>query len=77
MNGGIFLYPEDKKNRYGKLRLIYEVWPMSFIARNIGGRCYGGLLINNLFDLSFPQNIHQKIPLIICGKEENKLLSKY
>ena len=77
MNGGIFLYPEDKKNRYGKLRLIYEVWPMSFIARNIGGRCYGGLLINNLFELSFPQNIHQKIPLIICGKEENKLLSKY
>ena len=77
MNGGIFMYPEDKKNKYGKLRLIYEVWPMCFIARNMGARCYGGLHINNLFEIPFPKNIHQKIPLIVCGKEESKLLSKY
>ena len=74
INGGIFLYPEDNKNKYGKLRLIYEAWPISFIARNIGGRCIGGLHIKNIFEIKFPKNIHQKIPLIICGKEEFKLL---
>jgi fructose-1,6-bisphosphatase I len=30
--GGIFMYPGDSKNPNGKLRLLYEVFPMSFIV---------------------------------------------
>ncbi|XP_060173145.1 fructose-1,6-bisphosphatase, cytosolic-like [Lycium barbarum] len=29
--GGIFLYPADKKSPNGKLRVLYEVFPMSFL----------------------------------------------
>lgn len=29
--GGVFLYPKDSKNAKGKLRVLYEVFPMAFI----------------------------------------------
>lgn len=29
--GGVFLYPSDKKSKSGKLRVLYEVFPMAFI----------------------------------------------
>merc|ERR1719460_328523 len=35
--GGIYGYPGDKKNVNGKLRLIYECAPMSFLAEQAGG----------------------------------------
>lgn len=30
--GGIFGYPDDKKNKSGKLRLLYEAFPMAFLT---------------------------------------------
>merc|ERR1712094_5728 len=36
--GGIYGYPGDKKNVNGKLRLIYECAPMSFLAEQAGAR---------------------------------------
>ena len=72
INGGIFMYPSDNKNLNGKLRLLYEVWPMAYIARNMGAFCYGGIALTNLFGLGFPGNIHQKVQLIVCGREENR-----
>jgi fructose-1,6-bisphosphatase len=33
--GGIYGYPGDKKNPNGKLRLLYECAPMSFIAEQV------------------------------------------
>lgn len=35
--GGIYGYPGDAKNTNGKLRLLYECAPMSFIAEQAGG----------------------------------------
>jgi hypothetical protein len=35
--GGIFFYPADKKSKNGKLRLLYEANPMSFIVEQAGG----------------------------------------
>jgi fructose-1,6-bisphosphatase I len=35
--GGIYGYPGDSKNPNGKLRLLYECAPMSFIAEQAGG----------------------------------------
>ncbi len=35
--GGIYGYPGDAKNKNGKLRLLYECAPMSFIAEQVGG----------------------------------------
>lgn len=36
--GGIFLYPADTKSLNGKLRVLYEVFPMSFICECAGGK---------------------------------------
>lgn len=33
--GGIFGYPEDKKSKTGKLRLLYEGFPMAFLIEQV------------------------------------------
>jgi len=40
--GGIFGYPADKKNPDGKLRLLYEAAPMSFLVEQAGGMALTG-----------------------------------
>ena len=40
--GGIFLYPADSKSPNGKLRILYEVFPMSFIVEQAGGKSIDG-----------------------------------
>ena len=35
--GGIFGYPADKKSKSGKLRLLYEAFPMAFLTEQV---CY-------------------------------------
>ncbi|MCL4168054.1 UNVERIFIED_CONTAM: hypothetical protein GTU68_053445, partial [Idotea baltica] len=44
MRGGVFLYPKDSGNASvgGKLRLLYEANPMSFIIEQAGGRASTG-----------------------------------
>jgi fructose-1,6-bisphosphatase I len=34
--GGIFGYPDDKKSKKGKLRLLYEAFPMAFLVEQVG-----------------------------------------
>jgi fructose-1,6-bisphosphatase I len=34
--GGIFGYPDDKKSKTGKLRLLYEAFPMAFLMEQVG-----------------------------------------
>lgn len=33
--GGIFGYPDDKKSKSGKLRILYEAFPMAFLAEQV------------------------------------------
>ncbi|XP_062231482.1 fructose-1,6-bisphosphatase, cytosolic-like [Phragmites australis] len=40
--GGIFLYPSDNKGPNGKLRVLYEVFPMSFLMEQAGGQAFTG-----------------------------------
>jgi fructose-1,6-bisphosphatase I len=35
MYGGVFLYPADKKSRGGKLRVLYEGFPMALIIEQV------------------------------------------
>jgi fructose-1,6-bisphosphatase I len=35
--GGIFMYPADKKNAKGKLRMLYECYPMAMLMEQAGG----------------------------------------
>jgi fructose-1,6-bisphosphatase I len=71
LNGGIFMYPETIKNKNGKLRLLYEGYPMSFIFNKAGGRSSNG--ITDILDVPFPENIHERTPLILASKKEMEL----
>jgi fructose-1,6-bisphosphatase I len=40
--GGIFMYPGDKRDPSGKLRLLYEANPMAMILEQAGGKASTG-----------------------------------
>ncbi|XP_044473635.1 fructose-1,6-bisphosphatase, chloroplastic-like [Mangifera indica] len=72
--GGIYGYPRDKKSKNGKLRLLYECAPMSFIAEQAGGKGSDGH--QRVLDIQ-PTEIHQRLPLYIGSQEEVEKLEKY
>jgi len=67
LKGGIFMYPEDKKSVNGKLRLLYECNPMSFIIEKAGGKSTNGKI--SILEVE-PKNIHQRIPIYIGSEED-------
>lgn len=67
--GGIFMYPSDKKNPNGKLRLLYEANPLAFICEQAGGRATDGK--RRILDIQ-PENLHQRTPLFIGSEEDVK-----
>lgn len=66
IKGGIFMYPEDRKNARGKLRLLYECNPMSYIIEMAGGM--GSTGTENILDIQ-PEELHQRVPILIGSKE--------
>ena len=67
--GGIFMYPIDSKiaEQGGKLRLMYEASPMSFIIEQAGGVSSTGY--QPIMDIQ-PEGIHQRVPVIMGSKNE-------
>ena len=65
--GGIYGYPADGKNKNGKLRLLYECAPMSFIIEEAGGK--GSTGKTRILDIT-PREVHQRVPLFIGSKSE-------
>ncbi|XP_039136754.1 fructose-1,6-bisphosphatase, chloroplastic [Dioscorea cayenensis subsp. rotundata] len=72
--GGIYGYPRDKKSKNGKLRLLYECAPMSFIVEQAGGKGSDGH--QRILNIK-PQEIHQRVPLFIGSEEEVEKLEKF
>ncbi|KAM1005649.1 hypothetical protein FF1_002549 [Malus domestica] len=65
--GGIFLYPADKKSPNGKLRVLYEVFPMSFLLEQAGGQSFTGK--ERALDL-VPTNIHERSPIFLGSYDD-------
>jgi fructose-1,6-bisphosphatase I len=69
--GGIFLYPIDRKMRAkgvgGKLRLMYEANPMSFIVEQAGGLASTGT--QRILDIQ-PASLHQRCSVILGSRNE-------
>jgi len=61
--GGIFLYPNTRKYPLGKLRLLYECNPMSFIVEQAGGKAFNTNL-KRILDEDV-HDIHQKCTIAI------------
>ncbi|MEI8134721.1 MAG: class 1 fructose-bisphosphatase [bacterium] len=66
--GGVFLYPADVKSHKGKLRLLYEANPMSFVIEQAGGKATNGQG-KRLLEI-IPDNLHQRTPLVV-GSPKN------
>ncbi|KAK9943919.1 hypothetical protein M0R45_009509 [Rubus argutus] len=65
--GGIFLYPADKKSPNGKLRVLYEVFPMSFLLEQAGGQAFTGK--ERALDL-VPKKIHERSPIFLGSYDD-------
>ena len=67
--GGVFMYPYDTKDpgKEGKLRLMYEANPMSFIIEQAGGASSTGR--QRILEIQ-PKSIHQRVPVILGSKNE-------
>jgi len=74
LRGGIFLYPADKRQPEGRLRLLYEAQPLAFLAEQAGASATDGK--TRILDV-VPEDLHQKTPLIIGNIKEVELAEEY
>lgn len=65
IKGGIFIYPHSKRYPNGKLRLMYECNPLSFIIEQAGGMATNGK--ERIMEIQ-PEAIHQQTPIYIGSK---------
>ena len=74
--GGIFMYPKDNKDpsKPGKLRLLYEANPMSFIIEQAGGMSSTGR--ERIMELK-PEGLHQRVPVILGSRNEVERVVSY
>lgn len=72
--GGVFMYPADAKYAEGRLRLLYEANPMSFIVEQAGGAAINGP--QRILDVQ-PTKLHQRQGVILGSKNEVELVGKY
>lgn len=76
IRGGVFMYPRDDRDpgKAGKLRLLYEANPMSFIVEQAGGVASTGY--ERIMDIK-PSGLHQRVPVILGSKNEVDRLVSY
>jgi fructose-1,6-bisphosphatase I len=75
VRGGVFMYPIDSKlqAKGGKLRLMYEANPMSFIVEQAGGHATTGL--QRILEVQ-PTGLHQRVPVMMgSANEVDKLIA--
>jgi fructose-1,6-bisphosphatase I len=74
--GGVFMYPWDKREpgKPGKLRIMYEANPMSWIVEQAGGASTNGK--QRILDIQ-PNSLHERVSVILGSKNEVDLVTKY
>ncbi|KXS18877.1 fructose-1,6-bisphosphatase [Gonapodya prolifera JEL478] len=65
--GGVFGYPNDKKSNKGKLRVLYECFPMAFVVEKAGGKATTGT--KRVLDL-VPTSIHDRSPIWLGSADD-------
>ena len=74
--GGIFMYPRDNRDPStpGKLRLMYEANPMSWLIEEAGGVATNGY--ERIREIK-PEGLHQRVAVFLGAKEEVELVTSY
>lgn len=76
IRGGIFMYPLDKnlREKGGRLRLMYEANPMSFIIEQAGGLSSTGR--ERIMEIR-PTTLHQRVPVFLGSRHEVERIFAY
>ncbi|GAA5868429.1 hypothetical protein JCM8547_006273 [Rhodosporidiobolus lusitaniae] len=82
LHGGIFGYPGDKRSKYPddkrskacKLRLLYEVFPMAYLIEQAGVVATTGT--QRILDI-VPEQPHQRVPVFLGSKDDVEDLLKF
>ncbi|WP_291935326.1 class 1 fructose-bisphosphatase [Limnohabitans sp.] len=74
--GGVFMYPWDKREPHkpGKLRLLYEANPMSWLIEQAGGAATNGKV--RILDMQ-PSQLHERVSVILGSKNEVERVTQY
>ena len=74
--GGVFMYPWDQRepNKPGKLRLMYEANPMSWLIEQAGGASTNGH--QRILDIA-PTQLHQRVSVVLGSKNEVERVTRY
>merc|ERR1711988_177970 len=76
--GGIFLYPADKKSTKGKLRVLYEGFPMALITEQAAGQASTGMFkgsVQRILEV-MPESIHDRCPIIMGAGRDVEAVTK-
>ena len=74
--GGIFMYPWDKREPHkpGKLRLMYEANPMSWLVEQAGGAATNAK--QRILDIE-PGQLHERVSVVLGSKNEVERVTRY
>jgi fructose-1,6-bisphosphatase I len=74
--GGVFLYPWDKREpeKAGKLRLLYEANPMSWLVEQAGGAATNGK--QRILGIQ-PGKLHERVSVMLGSKNEVERVTSY
>ena len=74
--GGVFMYPWDKREpgKPGKLRLMYEANPMSWLVEQAGGASTNGH--QRILEIQ-PTQLHERVSVILGSKNEVDRVTSY
>ena len=74
--GGVFMYPWDRRepHKAGKLRLLYEANPMSWLIEQAGGAATNGKV--RILDMQ-PTQLHERVSVVLGSKNEVERVTQY
>jgi len=74
--GGVFMYPWDQREplKPGKLRLLYEANPMSWLIEQAGGAATNGQ--QRILDLQ-PCQLHERVSVVLGARHEVERVTAY
>jgi fructose-1,6-bisphosphatase I len=73
IKGGIFLYPATDAAPLGKLRVLYEAFPLAYVVEAAGGAATDGT--RRILDIQ-PTELHQRTPLFIGNIDDVRTVTE-
>jgi fructose-1,6-bisphosphatase len=76
IRGGVYMFPRDQKEerREGRLRLLFDANPISFLVEQAGGLASTGR--GRIMEVQ-PRSLCQRVPVIIGSSEEVARIDQY